>query len=100
MAARPTAGSSISTSEYNGTFRFSETSAARSGSTRSNAAAKMTRVEDRNRVPTQPKNHRLSTRIRTVWNAVLFTSQPANMNGYGQTGSGDLALKVRKLALR
>ena len=49
--------------------------------TRSNAAAKMTRVEDRNRVPTQAKNHRLSTRISTTWNAVLCTSQPANMNG-------------------
>ena len=46
----------------------------------------MTRVEDRNRVPTQPKNHRLITRIRTTWNAVLCTSQPANMNGYGQIG--------------
>ena len=44
----------------------------------------MTRVEDRNSVPTQPKNHRLSTRIRMTWNAVLCTSQPANMNGYGQ----------------
>src|SRR5438477_149521 len=31
--------------------------AAHAGSTRSNAAANMTRVEDRNRVPAQPKNH-------------------------------------------
>src|SRR5580700_12058692 len=83
-APNPTAGSSISTSEATGTRRFSETCAAASGSTRSNAAAKMTRVEDRNSVPTQPKNHRLSTRIRITWNAVLFTSQLANMNGYGQ----------------
>ena len=44
----------------------------------------MTRVEDRNSVPTQPKNHRLSTRIRMTWNAVLCTSQLANRNGYGQ----------------
>jgi len=73
-------------------LRFSETSAARSGSTRSKAAAKMTRVEDRKSVPTQPKNHRLITRIRMTWKALLCTSQPANMNGYGQTGMGDLAL--------
>ena len=68
----------------NGTRRFSETCAAASGSTRSKAAAKMTRVEDRNSVPTQPKNHRLSIRIRMTWNAALCTSQPANRTGYGK----------------
>ena len=35
--------------------------AATSGSTRSNAAANTTRVDDRNTVPTQPKNQRLNS---------------------------------------
>ena len=52
----------------------------------------MTRVEDRNRLPTQPKNHRLITRIRITWNALLFTSQPANMNGDGQMPNVGVAL--------
>src|SRR5580700_4696943 len=86
-APNPTAGSSISTSEATGTRRFSETCAAASGSTRSKAAAKMTRVEDRNSVPTQPKNHRLISRITMTWKAELCTSQAAIITGYGKTGS-------------
>ena len=39
-----------------GTARRSETCAARSGRTRSNAAAKIIRVDDRNSVPDQPRN--------------------------------------------
>src|SRR5580700_10305248 len=92
-APNPTAGSSISTSEATGTRRFSETCAAASGSTRSNAAAKMTRVEDRNSVPTQPKNHRLNSRIRMTWNAELCTSQAAISTGYGKIGSTALATR-------
>src|SRR5207247_10019379 len=83
-APRPTAGSSMSTSEANGTRRFSETCVAASGSTRSKAAAKMTRVEDRNSVPTQPKNHRLMTRIRMNWNTALCTTQLASITGPGK----------------
>ena len=80
-APRPTAGSSISSSEANGTRRFSDTCAAASGSTRSKAAAEMTRVEDRNSVPTQPKNHRLMIRIRMNWNTALCTTQLASITG-------------------
>src|ERR1700733_10782864 len=76
-AASPTAGSSISTSDHTGTRRFSDTCAAPSGRIRSKAAAKMTRVDDRNRVPTQAKNHRLISRIKMTWNTSLLTSQLA-----------------------
>src|ERR1700747_2536406 len=54
-APRPTAGSSMSTSDGNGTRRFSDTCAAASGSTRSKAAAKMTRVGEGNSVPHPPR---------------------------------------------
>src|ERR1700733_13921938 len=89
-APNPTAGSSISTSEATGTRRFSETCAAASGSTRSKAAAKMTRVEDRNSVPTQPKNHRLISSSKMTWTALLWISQEAISTGYGKIGSADL----------
>jgi hypothetical protein len=39
------------------------TEATASGSTRSKAAAKMTRVEERKTVPAQPKNHMLIARM-------------------------------------
>ena len=65
----------------NGTRRFSDTCAAAFGSTRSKAAAKMTRVEDRNSVPTQPKNHRLMIRMRMNWNTALCTTQLASITG-------------------
>src|SRR5205085_7890817 len=80
-ALRPTAGSSMSTSDGNGTRRFSDTCVAASGSTGSKAAAKITRVEDRNSVPTQPKNHRLMIRMRTNWNTALCTTQLASITG-------------------
>src|SRR5207248_433787 len=80
-ALRPTAGSSMSTSDGNGTRRFSDTCVAASGSTGSKAAAKITRVEDRNSVPTQPKNHRLMIRMRVNWNTALCTTQLASIIG-------------------
>ncbi len=89
-AASPTAGSSISTSEATGTRRFSETCAAASGRTRSKAAAKMTLVEDRNSVPTQPKNHRLISSSKMTWTALLWISQEAISTGYGKMGSAVL----------
>ncbi len=55
-APTATEGTSINTSAHTGTCRFSETSATFSGSTRSNAAAKITRVDERNSVPAQPRN--------------------------------------------
>ena len=51
-----TAGISISIRAHTGTCRRSVTSATRSGRIRSNAAAKITRVDDRNSVPAQPRN--------------------------------------------
>src|SRR2546425_12985086 len=62
--------------------------AAHSGSTRSKAAAKMTRVDERNRVPAQPKNQRPMTAISSAWKRWLPTNQPASMIGYGQIGTG------------
>ena len=55
--------------------------AAHAGSTRSNAAAKMTRVDERNRVPAQPKNHIPMTARSTTWNTALLTSQPTIITG-------------------
>jgi hypothetical protein len=55
--------------------------AAHDGSTRSNAAAKMTRVDERNRVPAQPKNHRPMTMISRAWKRWLLTRNPANITG-------------------
>src|SRR5437868_15420855 len=62
--------------------------AAHAGSTRSKAAAKMTRVDERKRVPAQPKNHRPMTMIKRAWKRWLLTRNPANITGYGQMGTG------------
>src|SRR2546421_12958844 len=62
--------------------------AAQAGRTRSKAAAKITRVEDRKRVPAQPKNHRPMTMIKRAWKRWLLTRNPANITGYGQMGTG------------
>src|SRR5690349_14656644 len=85
-AARPIDGTSISASATIGTpLRL--TLATDSGSTRSNAAAKITRVEDRNTVPTQPKNHSDSTATST--NCRTFgRNAAASRPGYGQTPVG------------
>src|SRR5580765_5070102 len=74
-------GMIISASEPYGARRLAEMLAAHDGSTRSNAAAKITRVEERKRVPAQPKNHRPMTMISSAWKKWLSTSQPANMTG-------------------
>ncbi len=71
----------MSTSDQTGTRRFSDTCAAPSGRIRSNAAAKITRVDDRNSVPTQAKNHRLISRIRITGTTLLCTSQLASSTG-------------------
>src|SRR3972149_10085359 len=62
--------------------------AARSGRMRSNAAAKMTRVEERNTVPAQPKNHMLIASITTNWRRRLEVVKTARRAGYGQMLSG------------
>src|SRR5215469_11356388 len=74
-------GTIISTSEPYGTRRLAEMLAAHEGSTRSKAAAKMTRVEERNRVPAQPKNHKPMTMISAAWNRWLLTRNPASITG-------------------
>src|SRR6266508_863067 len=55
-APTPIEGTSISTRAHTGTCRRSDTSATRSGRIRSNAAAKITRVDDRKSVPAHPRN--------------------------------------------
>src|SRR5690242_5280535 len=52
-------GTTISASAQIGVRVRGSMLAIRSGSSRSKAAAKITRVEDRNTVPAQPKNHML-----------------------------------------
>src|SRR3979490_2879114 len=86
-----TDGTIIRTSAPYGTRRLAEMLAAHDGSTRSKAAAKMTRVEDRNSVPAQPKNHRPMTMISRAWKRWLLTRKPANITGYGQIGTGGAA---------
>src|ERR1700730_2713726 len=81
-------GTIIRISAPYGTRRLAEMLAAQDGSTRSNAAANMTRVEDRNSVPAQPKNHRPMTMINRAWKRWLSTRNPANITGYGQIGTG------------
>src|SRR5262245_5065040 len=58
-------GTTMSASAQSGVRVRGSTCAAASGSSRSNAAAKITRVEERNTVPAQPKNHMLIARITT-----------------------------------
>src|SRR6266849_1671102 len=81
-------GITMSRRDPYGTRRLAEMLAAHDGSTRSNAAAKMTRVDERNRVPAQPKNHRPRTMISRAWKRWLLTRNPANITGYGQIGTG------------
>src|SRR6202140_5962434 len=88
MALMTIDGTIIRISAPYGTRRLAEMLAAHDGSTRSKAAAKMTRVEERNTVPAQPKNHRPMTMISRAWNRWLLTRKPANMTGYGQIGTG------------
>src|SRR5581483_2712921 len=91
MALTTIDGTIIRISDPYGTRRLAEMLAAHAGSTRSNAAAKMTRVEDRNSVPAHPKNHSAMTMMSTAGKKWLGTSQPANITGYGQIGTGGAA---------
>src|SRR4051794_4087958 len=59
-----------------------------SGSTRSNAAAKITRVEDRNTVPTHPKNHIERTAISRNCNTGLPRNEAASRPGSAPTPVG------------
>src|ERR687891_2252374 len=64
-------GTSINSSAQYGTCRRSDTSATFSGRMRSNAAAKITRVDDRNSVPAQPRNQAPKTSTMIAWMASL-----------------------------
>src|SRR3954463_4400735 len=86
-AAIPIDGTSISSSAMSGT-PLRSTFATPSGSTRSNAAAKTTRVEDRNTVPTQPKNHIDRMAMRTNWRNPPGRNDAAKRPGYGHTPVG------------
>src|SRR3989304_7618049 len=53
-----------------------------SGKSRSNAAAKITRVEERNTVPAQPKNHMLiASRTTNCRNGFVVTNIPSMAGG-------------------
>src|SRR5215216_2932171 len=75
-----------------------ETLATFSGSTRSNAAAKMTRVEDRKTVPTQPKNHSDSTPTRRNCSTGLPKNDAASRPGYGHAPVGAVPAQNALLA--
>ena len=66
-----------------GTCVRSSTLAAHSGRIRSNAAAKITRVELRNTLPAQPKNHSERSRSSTTCRSPLWKNIAASMPGYG-----------------
>jgi hypothetical protein len=74
------------------------TAAAHSGSTRSKALAKMTRVLDRKTVPHHPQNHRLSESTSQSCRMGFVVRKAASKPGYGQTGSTAVELQKAKLA--
>jgi len=74
-------GATISSSAPVGTWLRGDTWAAHSGRTRSNAAAKMTRVEERKTVPDHPQNHKLINPSTMTWKMRLSTNQPASNAG-------------------
>ena len=64
-----------------GTARRSDTWAAWSGRTRSNAAAKIIRVDDRNSVPDQPRNHTPNSTTIPIWKIELSMRYEARSGG-------------------
>src|SRR5690349_15240605 len=75
-----------------------DTFATLSGSTRSKAAAKITRVDDRKTVPTHPKNHSESTATRMNCSTGLPKNDAASRPGYGQTPVGIVPAQKALLA--
>ena len=76
-----TAGIMMNSSATTGTPRPSETRAALSGRTRSNAAAKIIRVDDRNSVPDQPRNQAAKSTTIAIWKIVLSTRYDTSSGG-------------------
>src|SRR5256885_10337825 len=74
------------------------TAAAHSGSTRSKAPAKMTRVLDRKTVPHHPQNHRHSESTSHNCRTGFVVRKAASRPGYGPTGRAALELQKAKLA--
>ncbi len=70
----------ISRSAVHGTPRRSETRAAHSGRTRSNAAAKIIRVDDSQSVPAQPRNQTPNRTTTTIW-AMWLSMRYETSNG-------------------
>ena len=81
-------GTSIRTSAMTGTCRFSETSATLSGRILSNAAAKITRVEERNSVPAHPRNHAPNRSTMIAETSEFLKKKPTINGGYVQTLAG------------
>ena len=64
-----------------GTARRSDTWAAWSGRTRSNAAAKIIRVDDRKSVPDQPRNQTPNSTTIPIWKSELSIRYEAMSGG-------------------
>src|SRR6478735_8385367 len=75
-----TPGTMMSSNAYHGTPR-SETRPAHSGRTRSNAAAKIIRVDDSQRVPAQPRNHTPKMITMSIWMMRLSIKKAASIGG-------------------
>src|SRR5215471_2494459 len=75
-----TPGTMIKSSAYHGTPR-SETRPAHSGRTRSNAAAKIIRVDDSQRVPAQPRNQTPKMITISIWRMWLSIRNAASIGG-------------------
>src|SRR5512145_1942351 len=74
-------GTTINNKALTGVPVRSSTSATFSGSKRSKAAAKITRVEERNTVPHQPNHHRLINPTTRNWINLLDVRNAANNAG-------------------
>jgi hypothetical protein len=75
------AGTMMNSRATTGTPRFSDTCAARSGRIRSNAAAKIIRVDDRNNVPDHPRNHAPNRTTIAIWKSGTSTRYDARSGG-------------------
>src|SRR3990170_2906234 len=85
--ATKTDGMIINKSALTGVPVRSSNFATDSGSRRSNAAAKMTRVEERKTVAHQPNHHKLISAITRNCTNLFVVRNAASIAGYGQTGS-------------
>src|SRR4030066_804737 len=81
-------GMTISNNAFKGVFVRGSILDTHSGSMRSIAAAKITRVELRKSVPDHPNHHRLIRSTMMNMSNGLLTINAANRAGYGQIGNG------------